>query len=271
MKKPLELDKKVFLKKFEKISENFYQKLCDYISNPNDENIHDIRVSIRRLECAYQILPKDVRKQEKIKEYVKKTKTLFKLNARIRDFDIICANMESRYPDKTQDLVLALKNSKIEQIRNANKLALKLSRLCIPKITKSSIKKSKLKKRYFKVLDEIILDIQKNVIIALGDERKINELHVLRKDFKKLRYSLELASDKNTTHEILQDLKNIQDVLGEIHDSDIIIDHLRMEKSARYSEIIAEEVLQRSKKYYTFVAAFKKNPKAVNLDLQFQH
>jgi len=71
MKRHLELDKKVFLKKFKKISENFYQKLHDYTSNPNDENIHDIRVSIRRLESAYQILPKDVRKQEEIKEYVK--------------------------------------------------------------------------------------------------------------------------------------------------------------------------------------------------------
>jgi CHAD domain-containing protein len=268
MKKSLELDKKVFLKKFEKVSKNFYQKLHEYISNPNDENIHDIRVSIRRLESAYQILPKNARKQDRVKEYVKQAKKLFKLNAKIRDFDIICTNMESRYQDKTQDLVLILKNSRSGQIKNANKLALKVSHLDIPKITKSSIKKSKLTKRYLKILDEIILDIHKNSIISLGDEGKINELHMLRKNFKKLRYTLELASDKKTTYGILQNLKNIQDILGEIHDSDIIIDYLKsIDQNSKYSEIITIEVSHRSKKYNAFVVEFKKNPKAINFDL----
>ncbi|MHB8601987.1 MAG: CHAD domain-containing protein [Nitrosotalea sp.] len=268
MKKPLELDKKVFLKKFEKISENFYQKLCDYIANPHDDNIHDIRVSIRRLESAYQILPKNARKQERVRKYVKQTKRLFKINAKIRDFDIIGTNMTSRYQNRTQDLVLTLKNSRAEQLKNANKLALAISRVCIPKITKSSIKKSKLKKRYLKVLDGTMLNIQKNTIIALGDERKINELHTLRKDFKKLRYSLELASYKRTTQNILKNLKNIQDVLGEIHDIDIIIDHLRsIEQGSKYSDIITTEVMHRNKKYNAFVSAFKKDPKAINFDL----
>lgn len=268
MKRYLELDKKVFLKKFKKISENFYQKLCDYTSDPNDENIHDIRVSIRRLESAYQILPKDVRKQEKIKKYVKQTKELFKLNAKIRDFDIIGINMESRYMDKTKDLVMTLKNARSEHVKNANKLALKISHQNIPKIPKSGIKKSKLAKRYLKILDETILDIHKNSIIALGDEQKINELHMLRKNFKKLRYTLELASDKKTTHEILQNLKNIQDTLGEIHDSDIIIDYLKnVDSDSKYSETIMVEVSHRSKKYNAFVTAFKKNPKVINFEL----
>ncbi len=112
MEKNLELGKKVFLKKFEKIVENFCQKLHDYTSNPNDENIHDIRVSIRRLESAYQILPKNVRKQERVREYVKYAKKLFKINAEIRDSDIICANMELHHSNKTQDLVSALKSSR---------------------------------------------------------------------------------------------------------------------------------------------------------------
>ena len=268
MEKNLELDKKVFLKKFEKIVENFCQILYHYISNPSDENIHDIRVSIRRLESAYQILPKNARKQERVREYVKYAKKLFKINAKIRDGDIICANMELYHPNKTHDLVSALKNARSEQIKDSGKLALEISRLDNPKITKTSIKKSKLAKRYLKVLDGTILDIHRNSIIALGDERKINELHVLRKNFKKLRYTLELASDKKTTHDILQNLKNIQDILGEIHDSDVIIDHLKsVDRDSKYSDIIATEVLHRSKKYNAFVLAFKKNPEAINFEL----
>jgi CHAD domain-containing protein len=268
MNQHIELNKNVFLKKFEKISENFYQKLNEYMSDPNDENIHDIRVSIRRLESAYQILPKSIRKKDKVRGYLRQAKKLFKLNATIRDFDIICTNMELRYPDKTVDLVSSLKNSRREYVKKANKLALKVSYLDIPKITKSDIKKSKLVKRHRKTIDNIILDIHKNSIISLGDETKINELHMLRKNFKKLRYLLELSSDKRTIQKILQSLKSIQDVLGEIHDMDIIIDHLRnIDQNSRYSDIIAIEVLNRNKKYSAFVTAFKKNSNAINLEL----
>ena len=270
MKKSIKISKGIFLKKFKRISDNFNQKLGQYIVDSNDENIHDIRVLIRRLEAAYKILPKSARKQKKMKNHIKQAKEFFKMNARIRDFDIICANMESRYPDRTLDLVQSLKDSRIEHIENANRLALKISRLPRLEIPKSSLKESKLEKKYLKVLDDIVLNIQKNTIIALRDEKKINELHMLRKDFKKLRYSLEFASDKKATFEMLKNLKNIQDMLGEIHDSDIIINHLKsIEQNSRYSDIISAEVVERNKKYNTFATFFRKYPKAGNFGLKF--
>jgi len=259
MKESLDLDKKLFLKKFKKIQSGFCQKLQDYIKNPNDENIHDIRVAIRRLETSHQVLPKNVRKKEKIINYVKQAKALFKLNAKIRDFDIICAKMESKYQDKTHDLIATLKNSRIEKLHNANELALKILHLSIPKISANILKKSKLNKRYLKVLDMIELDIHKNTIIALGDEKKIEELHMLRKDFKKLRYSFELVSDNERTIQVLKNLREIQDILGEIHDSDIIIYYLRsIEQDSKNSDIIESEVLERRRKYDMFVSVFKK-------------
>jgi CHAD domain-containing protein len=259
MRESVVLDKKIFLKKFKKIQKRFYQKLQDYIKNPNDENIHDIRVAIRRLEAAHRILPKNIREKEKNANYTKQAKTLFKLNAKIRDLDIICARMESKYLDKTNDLVVILKNSRIEKLSSANEIALKTLHLPIPKVSANILKKSKLNKRYLKVLDKIELDIQKNTIIALADEKKIKELHMLRKSFKKIRYSLELATDEAKTIQTLSNLKDIQDMLGEIHDSDVIIDHLRnIEQNSRYSDIIEPEILERRRKYQVFVSTFKK-------------
>jgi CHAD domain-containing protein len=267
MKESLEMDKKIFLKKFEKIIARFSNILQDYIKNPNDENIHDIRITIRRLETAYEALPKSIRKSEKMKNYVKHAKLLFKLNAKIRDFDIICVKMETKYQDKTQDIVISLKKSRIDKLQSANELALKIHDLSIPKIP-TDIKKSKLNKRYRKVLDRIELDIQKNMIITLADEEKIEELHALRKDFKKLRYSLELISNKKRTSQTLKNLKDIQDSLGRIHDSDIIIDYLNSEQSSRYSDIIESEVLERKREYNAFVLSFKKrNLKTSNFNL----
>lgn len=259
MRESLELDKETFLKKFTKIQKRFYEKLQDYIKNPNDENIHDIRVSIRRLEAAHNIFPKNIREKEKNTNYIKQAKTLFKLNAKVRDFDIICTKMESKYPDKTNDLISILKNSRIEKLSSANDIALKILRLPIPKVSANTLKKSKLNKRYWKVLDKIELDIQKNTIIALADEKKIQELHMLRKDFKKIRYSLELAVDEAKIVRILNNLKKIQDILGEIHDSDVIIDHLRnIEQNSKYSYIIESEIFERRRKYQAFVSSFKK-------------
>lgn len=265
MKETLDLNKKSFLKKFEKIQEEFYQELQDYIKNPNYENIHDIRVAIRRLETAHKILPKNVREKEKNTNYVKQIKTLFKLNAKIRDYDIICAKMESKYRDKTYDLVLTLKNSRIKKLHSANEIALKILCLATPKISENILKKSRLNKRYFKVIDNIELDIQKNTIIVLGDEKKIEELHMLRKDFKKLRYSLELLSGNKKTVKILNNLREVQDILGEIHDSDIIIDHFNnVEQNSKYSDIIESEVLERRRKYHIFVSIFKKRKLKIN-------
>lgn len=258
--KRLDFDKRTFLEKFKKIHDRFYQRLQDYIKNPNDENIHDIRVAIRRLETAYRILPKNVREIEKNRNNIKQVKSLFKLNAKIRDYDIICAKMESKYQDQTYDLVRILKNSRIEKLHTANEISLKISHESTPKLYENMMKESKLSKRYFKVLGKIELSIQKNTIIALGDEKKIEELHMLRKDFKKLRYSLELASNKGKTVQILKNLKEIQDMLGDIHDCDIIIDHLKsIEQNSKYLEIIESESVERSKKYHAFVNAFNKN------------
>ena len=175
--------------------------------------------------------------------------------------------MESKYHDKTREIVISLKKFRIEKLQNANELALKILDLSVPK-TPTNIKKSKLNKRYLKVLDRIELDIQKNTIIALADEKRIEELHSLRKDFKKLRYSIELISKKERTSLVLKNLKDIQNTLGVIHDSDIIIDYLNSKQSSRYSDIIESEVLERRREYNAFVSTFKKRkPKTSNFNL----
>ena len=140
----LDFDRESFVGKFKKIQEKFYQQLQDYIKKPSDENIHDIRVAIRRLETAYKILPKNLRKKGKNTNYVKQVKTLFKLNAKIRDYDIICAKMESKYKDQTYDLVVSLKKSRIEKLHSANEIALKILHASTPKILCQHDKKIKI-------------------------------------------------------------------------------------------------------------------------------
>jgi CHAD domain-containing protein len=74
-------------------SEENNQRVCDrlnnYISNPDDENIHNIRTAIRRLEASYICLPKNIRKRKVIKNYATFGKELFRINSEVRDCDVI--------------------------------------------------------------------------------------------------------------------------------------------------------------------------------------
>src|SRR4051812_30215632 len=63
-------------------------RLDKYLIDPNENNIHDIRTSTRRLEAAFLASPKQMR-NKKITQYVKESKRLFKANSEIRDFDVI--------------------------------------------------------------------------------------------------------------------------------------------------------------------------------------
>jgi CHAD domain-containing protein len=267
----IQLQSKLFIKKFQRTLEKFVKKLGDYIEDPNEENIHDIRISIRRLESATRILPKNVRKKQEIQDYVEATKLLFKINTQIRDIDIISKKFEKQGSSKYQELVNDLKNKRENGLKHAHTLSIKLKNAPLPKIKKKEIIDSKLNKRFQKIITELIIGIQKNIPVVINDDKKIEELHKLRKDFKKLRYSIELTSDKNTTSSSIKALKKIQDSLGEIHDCDIMLDYLREVKGPNeLSEVIRNEILERRENYQQFVQSFhdeKFNPE--NLLLQF--
>ena len=41
-------------------------KVDDYIKDSNENNIHDIRTAVRRLDASYRSLPKNIRKKTKL-------------------------------------------------------------------------------------------------------------------------------------------------------------------------------------------------------------
>ena len=103
-------------------------------------------------------------------------------------------------------------------------------------------------------------DIEYNIPLVLNDDKKVEEIHELRKDFKKLRYSIELISDKTDSLKSIKSLKKIQDELGSIHDSDMFLDYLRGVKgSGELAETIRDEIRERREKYQRFVQIFKSN------------
>lgn len=250
-----------------------YTKLDKYLANPTKENIHQMRTSLRRLEATYQSSPNEIRSRKRIKSFSKTGKNLFKINSEIRDIDIILEKL-TRDGKMTEEQLEFFENSLTQQrerrLAEAREVALELRNIDVPKIyDKSKINQElerKFRKKIAKAVSKLKTNIELKTPVVIADEDKVIELHEVRKDTKKLRYLIELvlqkdddASDKeiddnennhhnNTGYEILEHLEKIQEMLGDIHDYDIVINYLNQTESKNTSILGALDNIMKIRK-----------------------
>lgn len=248
-----------------KLEENIKRvdnRLNDYIKDSNENNIHDIRTAIRRLDASYRSLPKSVRRKNKISRYMTTSKRLFKINSQVRDYDIICEKLQ-KYSSEAiyTNITGSLNRRRKIKLARARKIALSLRDLTMPHVKESAISPSKLETRYNKVVVRLREKIELNLPIVLTNANKLKELHEMRKDSKKLRYLLELASHQNKEiHAMIAELEDIQNTLGTIHDYDATIAYLkRVRHRNNVKHILDDEISERYKKYTDFIQFCKKS------------
>lgn len=234
-----------------------YSKLNKYLDNPTEENIHDVRTSLRRLEATYQSSPKKIRNKKKMKAFSDTGKRLFKINSKIRDLDIILQKLATdgqMTEEQLEPFEHYLIRERERRLVEARKIALKLQDIAVPDIYDKDEITRKLERKFnqkiSKAVGRLKIDIKKRISLIISDESKIVELHEVRKDTKKLRYLIELvlpkdddepdknkvtnktnASNKDLSYKILGDLEKIQKMLGDIHDYDIVIEYLNQNTS----------------------------------------
>jgi CHAD domain-containing protein len=90
----LSLTPKHFVTKMGENVKRVDDRLDDYIRDSNENNIHDIRTAIRRLDASFTSLPKKMGRKTKIGKYVTTSKQLFKINSQVRDYEIICEKLQ---------------------------------------------------------------------------------------------------------------------------------------------------------------------------------
>ncbi|MGA8105636.1 MAG: CHAD domain-containing protein [Nitrososphaeraceae archaeon] len=265
VRQPVNVNPKDFVNICERNISRVSNKLDDYLTRQDEKNIHDIRTSVRRLDACYQTLPKKLRGRKQMKIFVKKSKDLFKINSQIRDFDIITELIGKNNTEhgSRNSLVLNFENRRAQKLENAKVIAMGLRKLPLPKVKKKSVPKAKLTKRFNKLISKLGGRIQLNLPLVTTDPDKIAELHELRKDCKKLRYLLELVSHDNSSGNIIskmeEELQNMQDLLGAIHDCDATVVYLKRQKRQKTNEIIEDIVQERKKRYENFLVHFKSN------------
>jgi len=243
-------------------------RVNDYIKDSNENNIHNIRTAIRRLDASCRSLPKNLREKKKICTYRSTSKRLFKINSQIRDYDIICEKLEkySSNPICTK-LRNSLKRRRKTSLACARKIASSLIDLPLPQISENDIQSKKLEMRFNKVVCRLRERIELDLPVVLTNANKVKELHELRKDCKKLRYLLELVPPQNNNsidnkeiHKMITELEDIQDMLGSIHDIDITIAFLkRVRHPNEVTHILYDEISERNKKYEDFIQFCKRS------------
>jgi CHAD domain-containing protein len=264
---PLSLTPRHFVTKMEENVKRVDDRLDDYIKDSNENNIHDIRTATRRLDASYMSLPKKIRRKTKIRKFVTTSKQLFKVNSQIRDCDIICEKLQkySSEPIYTK-LIGSLNRKRKTKLASARKIALSLRDLPVPRVRENEIPAKQLEKRFNKVVLRLRQRVQLDLPIVVTNANKIEELHELRKTCKKLRYLLELVSHQNginnnkEIHALITELEDVQDSLGSIHDSDMMISYLRtLRHPNEVTNILNDEISERNKKYEVFVQFCKRS------------
>ncbi|MGD1836453.1 MAG: CHAD domain-containing protein [Nitrososphaeraceae archaeon] len=250
-----------------KVNKNFsriHNILSLYLKNPNEKNIHDVRKSIRRADSAYMILSKKYRKKKSFIKYINTSKKFFKVNSKIRDYDIYLEKIQKHTSivnsnNNIKPIILKYRNSELE---NAVVVAKKLKQLKCPQIQiKKDNKKlnKQIDNQFKKMSNKFEQIIEDNMPLVITDDKRIKELHEVRKDCKKLRYILELKLNDNEKNEelseLINNLENIQDSLGKIHDCDATISFFKKLKPQTkvHEQIIYNETQNRITLYERFV------------------
>jgi CHAD domain-containing protein len=252
----------VFLIKLHENLKRVENKTNSYIKNSNEKNIHDVRTSIRRFNASFLPLPKRYRKGCLLSDYNRLANEFFKVNSEIRDIDIIHEKLKNHTETDQRNMAIdLLKNNRQSNLENAKTIALSLKNLNSKKILgKINITEKELQKRYRKILITLIAKIETNFLIVITNSLKVEELHELRKDCKKLRYFLELlGKENNNAIRMIKILQNIQDMLGSIRDYDVAIDYLKKsDPSKEIQEIVNNEIEDRRIKYEEFLRFCKR-------------
>lgn len=236
-------------------------KVKAYIKEPSEENVHDLRTSIRRLLTTANVLPKTIRRQREFKRYLESYRKLLRLNAKVRNVDIILAKL----PQHSDDPIFSKLASKLKEIRESS---LKRGRRFA-----SSIKNKKdfpveakelsspvIQKRFRKTANILTKTLRTHLRIVIKEPRNLDELHKLREDSRSLRFTLEM-DDSPETSKLLPVLEKWQDVLGEIRDSDIFISRVENGKlSSKLKEVLEKERSGRQENYERFLEIARESP-----------
>src|SRR5206468_12066755 len=129
-----------------------------------------------------------------------------------------------------------------------------------PRVKPRNLSETVLQRRYDKVVRKLGSKITSELPLVREDSSKVEELHVVRRDCKQLRYVLQMGEFSRPPRPLVA-LRTWQDLLGTIRDHDVMIAYLRgLNKSPEIQLALNTEAESRNNSYRRFVEASRENP-----------
>lgn len=219
-------------KNYIKFCEDLATALSENIKNfqrDNDiENVHKIRTSIRKLRGIIKFFNLSEELDQEIKKIADSLTSLRDLEVQLEFLNLYPEIIEIKR-EKTL-LWEMTKNTVIKEIPNFKKdrFLSKLSK----ELENSSISSLDVFKKLENNMGKLLHLLSETIIQSLENEREIEKIHALRINLKKVVYLLEAAACENMKIlDIIDRLKKLQTLLGEIHD--LYIFEVDLEKDSR--------------------------------------
>jgi CHAD domain-containing protein len=250
-----------FAKRYNEFAKTLTRRVKAYLRDPNPENVHRLRTATRRLQAAFALLPKTTRNEKKAQKAMTRIKELMKVNASVRDQDIVISKL-SRYKRTPtyKRLTEGLRKSRKSHLDQAKDLALFVQKNPGPRLKPRDLSDFALQKRYDKVVRKLGSKITSELPLVREDLSKVEELHVVRRDCKQLRYVLEMSEFARPPKSLVA-LRTWQDLLGAIRDHDVMIAYLQgLRKSPEILTALNTETENRVKAYQKFIEVSRENP-----------
>jgi CHAD domain-containing protein len=250
-----------FAKEYNRFAKALTRRVKAYLRDPNAENVHRLRTATRRLQAAFALLPKTTRNENRAQKTMARVKELMKVNASVRDQDIILSKLSMHKQSPTYErLTEGLRKSRKSHLEQAKELALSVQKDPGPRVKPRDLSDPILLRRYNKVVRKLGSKITSELPLVREDPSKVEELHVVRRDCKQLRYVLEMAEFSRPPKPLVA-LRSWQDLLGTIRDNDVMIAYVQgLRRSAEIQLALNIEIENRNKNYRKFVEVSRENP-----------
>jgi CHAD domain-containing protein len=249
------------------------------IQSKDIEYVHKTRVMLRRIRTALRLFDACFRDAENRKHF-RTLRSAAKTLGKARDLDVKILYLEEyikklRGQDKASiDLLLIEHKDQRTLLQDGVIFAINglkesgalggLRDSCTEITDKSDIEPGSSALMHYAILEKInerikeVLDLRGFV----GKERETLMHHKIRIAIKHLRYALEIYAPlygNGFSHEINR-LKKMQDVLGEMHDCDVWVEHLSgMSTDEGIREFLAKVKAERKMLYREFLVQWKKS------------
>lgn len=215
---------KEFVRRYGQKARQLLEMASGLSDRPTPDEIHDLRVTARRIQVMRGLLPRSIRISEASKTSDLVLKTVLKRTSELRDLDTLMSTLELHRTSLPGDLLVALRNQRSDAAARARVACDLLADSPPPDIDRSAVRGRKISKRLRRGTKKHARAAVKLLPEVLGDESKVDELHALRLEVKKLRYLLELPDRKPPEMDLMT---RWQESLGAIHDLDVALEFLR--------------------------------------------